>query len=289
MMTPGIGRTLGRAAEAARQPRGPRGGQIALSVGTGVAAALVLVSLAWSPPGASPTHVECSVVGPVANVSSLYIPAVLVNSPYGGGAWGNGTFPATFPGIWNGPPPRGVKAVAYGTGALNGSAEGAFFTVNASINSVQNLTVPGPGPGSPCSLPYSVSLGSPPYYLEAGGGILPQNSTTDVGEPSTATIAGTHGVFSVASFNNSFTQSNELSLSTCGGAARSISLIESSYLDVSVPVLGPNGSQEYPYTIPVQETYHYFFPADFGTWQIDNLSAPGGPGGGWAFSYQPCA
>jgi len=32
-------------------------------------------------------------------------------------------------------------------------------------------------------------------------------------------------------------------------------------------------------------TWSYWFPPDFGTWQIDNLSAPGGPGGGWAFNF----
>jgi len=40
--------------------------------------------------------------------------------------------------------------------------------------------------------------------------------------------------------------------------------------------------------LPFTEQYHYSFPANFGTWQVDNLSAPGGSGGGWAFSYSPC-
>ncbi|MGC2034334.1 MAG: hypothetical protein WA761_02675 [Thermoplasmata archaeon] len=44
-----------------------------------------------------------------------------------------------------------------------------------------------------------------------------------------------------------------------------------------------------PYVLPFTEQYTYTFPANFGTWQVDNLSAPGGPGGGWAFSYSPCS
>jgi hypothetical protein len=62
----------------------------------------------------------------------------------------------------------------------------------------------------------------------------------------------------------------------------------SNRLTVWFPVSLSDRTVQVPFIIPVTESYHYTFPANFGIWEVDNLSAPGGPGGGWAFSYEPC-
>jgi hypothetical protein len=252
-----------------------------------VALVLVLaytVPLPWSPL----VHWECREGGEAANLTGLFIPAVLVNSPYGGGGWGNGTFPATFPGVWSGPVPPSVKAVSLGTGALNGSALGTFFEVNASAFPETNTTVWGPGANSRCHAAYAMDVLNPPSNAEVGVGVLGANSTSDAGEPSHGSIIDQPGA-ALASFDNAFVTANRPAISTCGGAAVSIPSVESDYLEVSVNFTTTGKTIEVAYTISVQESYHYWFPPNYGTWEIDDLSAPGGPGGGWAFAYAPCA
>lgn len=233
-------------------------------------------------------HWNCEPQGEVVGESNYYIPAVLVNSPYRGQGWGNGSFPSTFPGVSNGIPQPDVW-VAYGTGAEMGSALGAFFTVNVSIESLGNVTQWGPGSNVRCLQPYIVGLTSPSIYAEAGGSMLGPNNTSDWGEPHFALIyQSTASQLQTLDFNNSFESANSRSVSTCGGPAQSVSSVEPWGLGVSFPLTLYGHTLNIPFTIPVLESFHYVFPGNFGTWQVDNLSAPGGPGGGWAFSYSPC-
>ena len=257
-------------------------------------AAVVIVALftltaigGWAPF----LHWTCHTEDAVAKLTNYYIPAVLVNSPYGGQAWGNGTFPATFPGIWNGPPPAGVTNVSYGTGALQGQALGALFSVNVSVYSLANVTEWGPGTSARCSYAFEAVLLSPGLYAEAGGGILGANNASDSSEPPYALIyEGTQSQVRSVLFDNAYGDANVAAISTCGGPSRSLTPILSSYLSVWFPVTVQGKNLTVPFVIPVAESYHYWFPANFGTWDVDNLSAPGGPGGGWAFSYVgPCA
>jgi len=170
-----------------------------------------------------------------------------------------------------------------------GETLGSFFTVNATVYAQSNVTTWGPGTNSRCSQPFSIGLSSPSIYALAGGGILGVNNTSDANEPSYALIyEGTPNQIHSLTFDNSFGVANAANISTCGGPARSLPLVLSNYLNVWFPVTIRGQNLTVPYTIPVTESYHYIFPADFGTWQVDNLSAPGGPGGGWAFSYSPC-
>jgi hypothetical protein len=256
------------------------------SVSIVVIASLTLtVTGGWAPL----LHWTCQKGGAVAELTNYYIPAVLVNSPYGGRAWGNGTFPVTFPGVWNGLPPPGVTKIGFGTGASMGETLGAFFTVNVSFYRLGNVTAWGPGANVRCSQPFEVVLQPPTIYAEAGGGIMGPNNTSDSTEPSFALIyEGTQDQIRSLFFDNAFEGANAADISTCGGPAQSIPSILSSYLSVWFPVTIQGQNLTIPYIVPVEESYHYWFPADFGTWQIDNLSAPGGPGGGWALSYSPC-
>jgi hypothetical protein len=244
------------------------------------------VVVGWAPL----LHWQCRPGSQVAELTDSYIPAVLVNSPYGGRAWGNGSLPATFPGVYEGPPPAGVTRVAYGTGASMGAALGAFFAVNASFYRVANATEWGPGKTVRCSQLFEATIGPPSAYVEAGGGILGANNTSDASEPSHALIfEGTRDQTNSSLFDNAYRTDDYPTISTCGGPALSLALVSSDRLTVWFPVTVQGQSTVVPFVLAVDETYHYVFPANFGTWQVDNLSAPGGPGGGLAFSYAPCA
>lgn len=251
-----------------------------------VVALLTLTAIGgWAPL----IHWTCQRETRVVTLANYYIPAVLVNSPYGGQAWGNGTFSPTFPGISNGPPGPGVKAIAYGTGAIDGNALGAFFTVNVSIYQLGNATQWGPGANVRCTQPYGAFLSSPSIYVEAGGQMLGLNNTSDAHEPPQAALpVPIQDQAMTVLFNNGFHSDNAANVSTCGRPAQSVPSVASGHLSVWFPITIAGKILRVPYVIPVLESYHYDFPANFGTWQVDNLTAPGGPGGGWAFSYSPC-
>lgn len=240
---------------------------------------------AWAPI----IHWTCQRQSEAASLSNYYLPAVLVNSPYGGNAWGNGTIPVNFPGAWNGPPPASVSAVAFGTGASLGETLGAFFTVNVSFYHVTNLTEWGPGQNIRCSQPFLVTFGAPSLYSEAGGWVMGPNNTSDSSEPNFAVLfQGTRDASDSLFFNNSYVDSNRVNVTTCGGSAQSLPLVTSTSLTIWFPLAVGGKNYTTPYELTFEQDFHYWFPADFGTWQVDNLSAPGGPGGGLAFSYSPC-
>jgi hypothetical protein len=79
-----------------------------------------------------------------------------------------------------------------------------------------------------------------------------------------------------------------VTVSTCGSSTASL-WVTSHYLTLWYRFSTGQGSATVSFTAPESGAgFHYSFPADFGMWQVDNLSSPGGPGGGWAFSYAPC-
>lgn len=259
---------------------------VAVAIAT-ISISFVLTAIGgWAPI----LHWSCSSEGEPLQLTQEYVPAVLVNSPYGGRAWGNGTLPANYPGVWNGPPPVGVTKVAFGTGAVEGEALGAFFAVNVSIERLQNATEWGSGANIRCSQSVLVTIAPPVVTTEAGGGLLGLNNTTDSSEPSYAWIfQGTSDQLPSAYFDNAFAESNSPLISTCGSGSKSLNMTLSSYLDVQFRVDLAGLISTVPFVIPVSESYQYWFPSGFGEWQVDNLSAPGGPGGGWAFSYSSCS
>ncbi|MGD0258149.1 MAG: hypothetical protein ABSB90_09785 [Thermoplasmata archaeon] len=127
---------------------------------------------------------------------------------------------------------------------------------------------------------------APGSYAELGGEILGPNNTSDFDEPTAADLpTGPSNL----TFNNSFFAVNSEEITTCRGPAHWLSPIHSQGLDVWFPLNYGGRTYNVPYTLPFAESYHYWVPANFGTWQVDNLSAAGGPGGGWAFSWSPCS
>ncbi len=212
------------------------------------------------------------------------MPAILVNSPFRGVANGTGILAASFPG-GPGYPTHGGD---YGIGGPNGTANGAFFAVNLSIRNLANVSEWGPGQNAPCSLPLAVLPEPPPRGTSTGLTIPVPSNLTDQGEATTVNLSGLFiGSQNVPSWNNAFTWSNSPNVSTCGRAGETLNV--SSYgLHVGFPVTLGGIHWIVPFVLPFKETYRYSFPSN-GTWAIDNLSEPGGPGGGWAFDYLgPC-
>jgi hypothetical protein len=276
-------------AQSAATPKWSRRRKV--SVFTTVAACAVVAGLflptaitTWAPA----VHLTCQRGTEAGELANYYIPAVLVNSPYGGSAWGNGTIPSASPlAARRASPP--VTAIAFGTGSLNGETESAFFTLNVSFDRLSNSTQLGPGPNNRCSQPFGVSFAAPSIYAEVGASIQGPNNTTDLNEPHVAILfKGTLDAFPSLLFDNSYTASNAPPVSTCGRPSQSLPLVAVGHLQVWFPVTIEGANYTIPYELSIVQTFHYIFPANFGTWQVDNLSAPGGPGGGWAFSYSPC-
>lgn len=228
-------------------------------------------------------HVECAQGSEVVQ-TPIWTPAVVANSPFGGKVYDNGTIPPYIPGS----PGYPNDWSALGAPAWNGTAAGAFFAANVSIFHSRNVTTWGPGANVRCEVPYLAqflppSPGGPvPCCGDLFGPISTPNATSDRGEASTAGFSGPDFYF-----NNSFTVPNRPSLSTCGLPGRWAYAADSHFTVWASAVVGGHSSFV-PVVLPFAVSFQYWFPPNFGTWQIDNLSAPGGPGGGWAFSYSPC-
>jgi hypothetical protein len=181
-----------------------------------------------------------------------------------------------------------------GGGETNGSVWGAFWQVIVDVASVQNQTVWGPGAKVRCEGPFAVTLltvGQPQVYTGGifnwlGGPPFGPGSRSDASEPTQYNLSSAPNDSSFY-FSNGFHTANVQNVSTCGGPARSIPAQSPQFI-VWIPFSSNGKSHTVPFVVPSSQIFNYWFPANFGTWQVDNLSAPGGPGGGWAFSYSPC-
>ena len=230
--------------------------------------------------GGLAAHKICAASQSETSSFQAWVPVVMENSPYGGIVWANGTVPMgalAYPaGYSNG----------YEIGVKNGSAAWAGFGGEFNVTPVENQTEFGPGANTPCAAPFSVSVS---YWggTVLGGPLLGQGNRSDANETGTlnATIPPSTEQLGIS---NRFLSANGPSVSTCGTNAKS-EWVNSTALSVTVPVTTGQLVLEQPFTFQFQENFHYLFPGNFGTWEVDNLTAPGGPGGGWAFSYLPCA
>ncbi len=234
-------------------------------------------------------HHSCDTSG-VAGTSTLWVPLSILNAPYGGKGFVNSSIPSGFFGTSaNTNPPNLV-----GGWAGNGSVWGGFYKVNATVYYVSNSTEWGPGSNVACRDPFAISLRSviPGQGYEGelftwpGAPLFGPNSSSDQFEPNRLYFSSAPGDSS-AYFSNGFTLPNLRNLTTCGLPAKTFST-SSTGLTIRIPfdVGGRNETQSL--TLPWIQSFNYWFPSNFGVWQVDDLSAPGGPGGGWAFSYSPC-
>jgi hypothetical protein len=242
--------------------------------------------LVWAPV----LHWTCQSQSEVYSATDAWLPVVFVNSPFGGTASGTGWMPWTFPGAGNGPPPGPGAKVSWGTSAHNGTAYGAFFEVSMGVYQVRNVIALGPGANNKCSAPTQLELLPPAQYGGTATPITLPGNLSDAGEASNATLflGSADPVKSPVIFNNSFTTSNSPDISTCGVGGKTFT-VDTRGLRVQIMLNISGATELFPYDFPFSSELNYSFPANFGTWAIDNLSAPGGPSGGWAFSYSPCS
>ncbi len=214
-----------------------------------------------------------------------WTPVVNLNSPFGG--WGNLTY--------------GVGSTGGGGGAIfNGSAAAVIGGGEWDLYEVDHVHLPGLGPDPSCAPVEAQFVPSIPTDVPFDGCACPTlaaGALSDAREPTQLTYYGADGTIAFTSviFHNSFVADNAGNVSTCGGAGKRLDLT-STNLTFQVPFSTPVGTfilNESVYsifnpTVPYGQyaaMFQYWFPPDFGTWAVDNLSAVGGPGGGFAFAF----
>ena len=246
----------------------------------GIAAVVLIVGLAlptWVGGWAPLAHWTCQPGSQVLN-QSAQIPAQLLNAPFGGRVWANVTTP---PGLIL----RGTSIeTGLGTSDSNGGVDWNGFQANVTVSTVENETAWGPGSNVRCTQPFEVNLIAN-GDVSTGIAILGPGNISDQHEPNVLFPGYANTIY----FSNGFQAANSENISTCGGPAQSLPLVTSNYLTLWAHFASGGQNYTIPFTLHLVESqFHYWFPANFGMWQVDNLSAPGGPGGGWAFSYSPC-
>jgi hypothetical protein len=236
----------------------------------------------WAGDWAPIVHWSCASSGEVAS-QVVWIPLILLNAPYGGYVSGNATVVMGVIGNDSG------LGYADGTESTNGSVSGLFVHVLANASKNSNDIVWGSGSNARCSHEFTVAtsvyFGGPSG--EVYSGILGNSgNVSDSQEPHAYNFSANSGD-STAYFDNGFSRANVESVSTCDTGGNWVA-VDSTGLSMwlSLPIDGKITAVNY--LLPFPQAFHYYFPPNFGSWQIDNLSAPGGPGGGWAFSYSPC-
>lgn len=260
-------------------------GRVAPSLAVGIVVAVGLVTVSLVVPYYA-GHFSCS-AGRVVTSEYNWTPDILLNSPYGGNS-------SVY--FWS-PGEHGTVR------AENGSTVSVFGMTEWFVYSVDRTRVAGPGSDSGCpSYEVRESANLPPWQQSggcAGCEILGPGNQTDAREPDQFNISvwsgpGSSGVTSVI-YHNGFYSANAPDVSTCGGL--SITLRASaSWLDLQVPFVSDGHLLFVNVSSPgvfglnnFTANFSFTFPASFGTWAVDNLSAAGGPGGGWAFDFLgPC-
>ncbi len=252
----------------------------------GVAMVLPTLVGGWAPL----EHWSCTDQQLVDHTANVLVPGVLVNSPYLGNA--SGTVFASWkdPGFWNGPPPAPGWSLGFSyhlSNVENGSVEGLFYPVNVSVyHTVSTLTL-GPGPNDRCLGPLRAEIQQPANFGMADVTIPIPTNQSDASEPTSLGSAGSGIRFEspFASFHNGFENASG-SYDTCDGVGFGTTVI-SNHETVLFNATWDGQPVLVPYTFHLTQQFVYHFPAG-GIWAVDNLSAPGGPGGGWAFSYSAC-
>lgn len=246
---------------------------IPIAMGVIVAVAAVGGAVALS------THTVCQAGGVLAD-ENLWTPFSLANAPY----LGSTQYGASFSDI----APWGAENVTLSDGTVGSGnvAAGFIETQNWTVWSAWNESIRGDGPNQPCTSGYLAALSHPSFNVAVDGAVLQgPGNTSNVNEPTTYS----YGVVSPPSlsFSNGFAAPTQPPITTCGGAAIEANVSSGSFtVHLTLPSLG---GTPVPITIQSTESFVYHFPANAGTWQVDNLSAPGGPGGGWAFDFAPCS
>jgi hypothetical protein len=201
----------------------------------------------------------------VETLNETLTPLALMNSPYHGSA--TGSLPIT----------NGTRHMTLFPS--NGSVVGYFEIVGWTVRSGESQGPANASCASRLFLQYQDHETSDTFSLYN----QTYNFTNDSQAPTSENVSWTAAP---VYFSDGVDRHTE-AISTCGGRAV-VRNATSSHLTVGVPVPTPSGLQTLDYVLNISTSYTYTFPANGGEWEVDNLSAPGGPGGGWAFSYSPC-
>jgi hypothetical protein len=226
------------------------------------------------------THTVCVRGEIVANVL-FWTPFNLVNAPYLGSTvyyahfmnWG--LFGWT--NVTIGPP-----------GSLTGGniSTGYFETQNWTVYAQSNQSLYGPGVSQSCKEPFDALMSHTFDDTSVSGEPLQgPGNTSNANEPTTFSYGELQ---TAAVFANGFVSSNQPNISTCGTPAKELNFSSTSF-DISLTVSEPLGSVTTIVAIASEESYTYYFPANNGTWLVDDLQLNAGlQGPGLAFSWQPC-
>ena len=250
----------------------PRGPWILLG-GLLVAAVAIVVAVPLLVPGIGfgvAVHEVCRTGGEVES-EQFWTPVVLVNSPYGGQAWGNATSPDY------------ADPIVY---VANGQARVAVESLTWQLDRLVNGSAAGPGVSSPCAAGFAAT--STGY----GAGVsavqlLPNGTSTDVGEPTSFTFAGLSSViFNPTPYTGS---SGGVQIDNCEGITTGEQTASSSVYPITIPFSGPGTSHYVGVLFPASATYAYKFPVR-GMWAADFAAtdAQGQYEGGWTFTSVSC-
>lgn len=235
-----------------------------------VTAAVPLAALPWSPL----LHYECAPGATVAT-RELWTPVVLVNAPYAG--FGNGTGKYPLPNGW----------WSENFTVANGGAAASLELDEWSIAPAVRVVVAGPGANAVCR-GYVGTVKLEGEYMSVT--LLPAGAaTSDAAENTSFTRADPYGNgYDSVLFDNGYSE-GDLTLSTCGGGGIVMGAF-SDHLAVRIPFTLDGTGYTASATISGTYNYTYTFPGQTGTWSIDDLNTGAhAPGGGWAFSFTPCA
>ncbi len=243
---------------------------------------VVLVLAVFLFPG-SPlmSHVQCK-SEPLAVGLNVFAPFGILNVPYGG----NGSLKVFVP-VW-------YTSSYYSTNS-SVPVSGTTYLTEYTVSSLRNTSVSGIGTSHSCASQFEVH---PILSQRVNAGFSETtifNATSDVNESTIAHVGfgppinGVEGINPTTRYSNGFTTENMPNITTCGSSTSVVESTTSDYLAMKF-AFNDSGTIRYvPYDLTIiVDTFTYTFPANFGTWEVDNLSAPGGPGGGWAFAYYPC-
>ncbi len=243
---------------------------------------VVLVLAAFLFPG-SPllSHVQCESEF-IAVGLNVFATFGILNVPYGG----NGTLRVAVPswGIWS----------QYSSNSSY-PVSGTTYLTEYNVSSLRNTSVIGIGTSHTCGSQFEVHPVLSQRVEGGFAGAALSNATSDVNESTISYVGFSPAIYGVEGINpttryfNGFTTANMPNITTCGSSTSVVESTTSDYLTMRF-AFNDSGTIRYvPYDLRINvDTFTYTFPANFGTWEIDNLSAPGGPGGGWAFAYYPC-
>ena len=250
--------------------------RVAASIGVVIGILLPLAIFAASGVGVV-DHTNCK-LGTLEADENFWTPFSLVNAPYSGSA----SYVASF-NLWELFGPTHVTANGILT---NGNiSTGYFETQNWSVYDALNQTVLGPGLNQPCSSRYTVELAHTTFDVsDQGVPLQGPGNTSNANEPTTFSPDGRPA----ATFVNGFVAANMPPISTCGKPSQTLTF-NSTAFDVSITIQTSHGPVPVVFSILSLESFTYHFPANGGTWQIDDAQHNArlrGPG--LAFSWTTC-